>query len=307
MRTKRLSIILILMVFLLSLATGAWAYSTKYKLMGFSGTAGEVLVTGDVVCIADADGLIYKADANDATRRPAVGIVGLQARAIGDKVEVITHGILRGWTSLSEGASGYLSETAGAVTQSTPTYSQKIGLAISTTEYLINCQEYIDTSALTALGVLAGATPIILEGATADDYETTIAPTDPTADRTLSLPDRSGRFALDTAAVTASTTSPVTVTTTSLGQTLTNTGAGGAVLFNLPEASTWIGGTLDFAVGAAQNLDINPDNADQILGLTNAVGDAIRNATVGGTIRLKAVDATNIVVVSSYGTWSDAN
>jgi hypothetical protein len=36
------------------------------------------------------------------------------------------------------------------------------------------------------------------EGATANDHETTIAPTDPTADRTLTLPDTSGTFVLST-------------------------------------------------------------------------------------------------------------
>ena len=41
-----------------------------------------------------------------------------------------------------------------------------------------------------------GASPIILEGATADAYETTIAVTDPTADRTLTLPDATGTVAL---------------------------------------------------------------------------------------------------------------
>ena len=37
--------------------------------------------------------------------------------------------------------------------------------------------------------VLSGASPFVFEGATADDYETTLAITDPTADRTLTLPN----------------------------------------------------------------------------------------------------------------------
>lgn len=40
---------------------------------------------------------------------------------------------------------------------------------------------------ITATGVFAGATPIILEGATADASETSIAVVDPTADRTLTI------------------------------------------------------------------------------------------------------------------------
>lgn len=38
-------------------------------------------------------------------------------------------------------------------------------------------------------GTIAGATPFVFEGATANDYETTLAITDPTADRTLTIPD----------------------------------------------------------------------------------------------------------------------
>ena len=44
-------------------------------------------------------------------------------------------------------------------------------------------------------GTIAGASPLIFEGATADAFETTIAVTDPTADRTLTLPDASGTIA----------------------------------------------------------------------------------------------------------------
>ena len=52
----------------------------------------------------------------------------------------------------------------------------------------------------------ATATPIILEGATADDFETTITPTDPTADRTVTLSDDSGTVALWGIASTATAT-----------------------------------------------------------------------------------------------------
>lgn len=41
-----------------------------------------------------------------------------------------------------------------------------------------------------------GATPIVLEGATGNAHETSIAVTDPTADRTITLPDASGTVSL---------------------------------------------------------------------------------------------------------------
>ena len=39
-------------------------------------------------------------------------------------------------------------------------------------------------------------TSIVFEGATADDYETTLAVTDPTADRTITLPNATGTVVL---------------------------------------------------------------------------------------------------------------
>ncbi len=40
--------------------------------------------------------------------------------------------------------------------------------------------------------VLSDASPLVFEGATADAYETTLAITDPTADRTVSMPNATG-------------------------------------------------------------------------------------------------------------------
>jgi len=168
------------------------AYSVKQVILRVSGVAGETLTTGQAVCFKDADGYVYKADANDSALRPAIGVVGSKTGTSGETVEIIIIGTLTGWSSLSENGEAYLSETAGALTQSAPSYSQQIGAAISETDYLINCKSYFDSSAVTALGVLSGAAPIVLEGATANDYETTVGVTDPTADRTITLPDASG-------------------------------------------------------------------------------------------------------------------
>ena len=38
-----------------------------------------------------------------------------------------------------------------------------------------------------------------------------------------------------------------------------------------------------------------------------AAGDAIRNATAGGSVTLTVLDATNIVATAYQGTWSDVN
>ena len=149
----------------------------------------------------------------------------------------------------------------------------------------------------------------IFEGSTADGYELTLSSADPAADVSVTIPAKTGTIALLTQTVTAKTQAdtPVTVSAGDAGQIYDNTGAGGAVVFNLPEASTVIGKSFTFCVTAAQALDVNPADGDQILGLTNAAGDAIRNATAGGSVTLTVLDATNIVATAYQGTWSDVN
>jgi len=132
--------VLALLLVLMPMASQANAYDIKKVWARFSATAGESLSTGEVVALKDADGKAYKADADNSAFRPAVGIIG-KGGASGDKVEIITHGIFTGWSSLAEGSAGYLSTTAGAVTQSEPSsYKQQVGVAISATEYLFDFQ-----------------------------------------------------------------------------------------------------------------------------------------------------------------------
>lgn len=96
-----------------------------------------------------------------------------------------------------------------------------------------------------------------------------------------------------------------TITSSQCGQTFVNSGA---VLMNLPEASGVLGCKLTFVTLNASNFDINPDNADTILTLTNAAGDMIRNATVGNSVVLQAVSASQWAVIGTpNGTWADNN
>lgn len=52
-------------------------------------------------------------------------------------------------------------------------------------------------NAFTSQQTFNGASPFIFEGATDDTFETTIAVADPTADRTLTMPDKTGTFAIE--------------------------------------------------------------------------------------------------------------
>jgi hypothetical protein len=157
---KNMAVMLLLAVFLVLAWTlpASAAYSVKQQWVRFTATAGEDLATGEVVCLKDADGKAYQADANDAALRPAIGVVRLAADS-GDQVEIIVVGVLRGWSSLKEGAPAYLSETAGAITQTAPTsYQQEVGWAISTTEYFIGTKAPLSDPELLAIAGLTSAT-----------------------------------------------------------------------------------------------------------------------------------------------------
>lgn len=115
----------------------------QQKFARFSAIAGETLSIGDVVCIKAADSQAYKADADDASLRPAVGVIG-KGGVVNTTVEIITSGILAGQAAMSPGYRIYLSNTAGAMTMTEPTNPQILGwvmpgtvdTATSTTYYI---------------------------------------------------------------------------------------------------------------------------------------------------------------------------
>ena len=84
-------------------------------------------------------------------------------------------------------------------------------------------------------GVLTAPGNIIFEGATANDHETTLAITDPTADRTITLPDATG-----TVAITANKLDVFAATTSAELRTVISdeTGTGGLVFADTPTLVT---------------------------------------------------------------------
>lgn len=99
--------------------------------------------------------------------------------------------------------------------------------------------------------------------------------------------------------------SATTLTKSQCGSTIVS---GGAHTMNLPEASTVLGCRFTFIVGAAQALVINPDNADQILLLTDSAGDSISADAAGESVTIEAISSSQWAPVGAEkGTWSDAN
>ena len=119
-----------------------------------------------------------------------------------------------------------------------------------------------------------GASPIVLEGATADGFETTVAVTDPTADRTLTLPDATGTVALQDLAFNAQTGTTYTFVLADAGKMITSSNGSAQTLTVPPNSSVAyatgtqiivqaIGsGTATLAAGAGVTINSKDSNMD---------------------------------------------
>jgi|GEM_PF-1456667 len=128
-----LAIVLLMAFFLAPQSQAAERWKTKFMRFSATAGAGQTLVTGDVVCFASVDGRVYKADADDPSRRPAVGVID-KGGTEGSTVEIVISGILAGQTDASAGSPLYLSTTAGALTTTKGTgadaYVQVLGVVM---------------------------------------------------------------------------------------------------------------------------------------------------------------------------------
>lgn len=132
----------IAMLVLLVYAAPADAAYWKQKYIRFSATAGETLTIGDVVCIKGSDGKAYLADADDASYRPAVGVVS-KGGSSAATIEITVRGIISGMPEASPGARLFLSGTPGDFVTTAPTNAQAIGWVMpgtdaSSTTYFID-------------------------------------------------------------------------------------------------------------------------------------------------------------------------
>lgn len=132
---------------LLLFAAPAWSTGRIERVDSrFGCTVGENVAEGDVLMMKST-GVCWKADADDATLRPAIGVAGFAAKT-GTGVSVVTRGQVGGMSALTKGAGMWLHTTAGGLTQSTPSaYYQAVGAAISATQYVLNVQNPADSAA----------------------------------------------------------------------------------------------------------------------------------------------------------------
>ncbi len=110
-----------------------------------SGIAGGSFTVGDAVVFNSSE-VWVKADASAAST--AKGLVGICVSCgtrrsdgsvvSGDKVDVVVHGRVAGWSGLNGGTDYYLSDTAGKIADAAGTVTRFIGQANSTTVLFVN-------------------------------------------------------------------------------------------------------------------------------------------------------------------------
>lgn len=132
-----------------------------------------------------------------------------------------------------------------------------LGSTNTTSTLTLNAGVNDTTGGITIVGAINGASPLVLEGTTVNSFETTVAVTDPTADRTVTVPDKTGQVQLASAAsvITAGATPTLTVglsnlytdtiTTDDQNQTITFSGGGTAGDMITIIFQTDSGGSLD--------------------------------------------------------------
>jgi hypothetical protein len=143
----------------------------------------------------------------------------------------------------------------------------------------------------------AFGTSIVFEGATADSFETTILATDPTADRTLTLPDATGTVALTSdITVTASSTTTFSNKSISLGSnTVTST---------LAQLNTAISDADVASLAGTETLTNKTLTSPVISSITNGAA-TLTLPTSTGTIALTSDIAAGIVTETGTQTLTN--
>lgn len=124
-----------------------------------------------------------------------------------------------------------------------------------------------------ATGFWGVANGVAFEGASADDYETTLAVTDPTADRTITLPNATGTVALVG------------------GYPVTATGSAAAGGANVSEVTITVKDAAAATVAAVHHIDVWLSDAATCEGLTVT--------SASGTVQAKAASGTDLQVYSA--------
>jgi hypothetical protein len=147
-------------------------------------------------------------------------------------------------------------------------------------------------------------TKITFEGATDDDYETVLAITDPTADRTITFPNATGTVSTTTATETLTNktlTSP-TINGGTFSGTFTGTQDLTGVVLSGASPLVFEGATAD---AYETTLTFTDPTADRVITMPNATDTLVGKATTD-TFTNKSIDLGTNTLTGSLAEWNTA-
>ena len=247
---------------------GAVSASDAGGLGSFTYTSGTGVFEYTGPSDADVRGKISVASGEGLTYNSSTGVLGTSAIP---NAQLANDDITIGSTAIALGATG--STIAGLTSLSSTTLVSGVA------------------DAANAISIASGT--ISFEGATANDFETSLAVTDPTADRTITFPDSTGTVALTSDIsypVTASNTVTFSNKSISLGS---NTVTGTTAQFNTALTDG------DFATLAGTESLTNKSLTAPVLNATSA--------TVGGKILFKEGTDNGTNAITLLGAASTAD
>jgi len=176
------------------------------------------------------------------------------------------------------------------------------------------------------LGTVQGGSPLVFEGTTADGFETTLAITDPTADRTITLPDYTGTLSTLTGTETLTNKTWNFANNTMVGQLAVANGGTGVGTFtsngllygngtgNLQVTAAGTSGQLIIADGSgvptfvSMSGDATIDNAgaltigaDKVALATDTTGNYVATVAAGNGISVSGSGSENAAVTVGLG------
>ena len=254
-------------------ARGAVSATDSGGLGSFTYTSGTGVFEYTGPSDADVRGKISVASGEGLTYNSSTGVLGTSAIP---NAQLANDDVTIGSTAIALGATG--TTIAGLTSLSSTTLVSGVA------------------DAANAISIASGT--ISFEGATANDFETSLAVTDPTADRTITFPDATGTVALTSDIsypVTASNTVTLSNKSISLGS---NTVTGTTAQFNTALTDD------DFATIAGSETLTNKTLTTPIL---SAPVLKATSATVGGKILFKegTDNGTNAITLLGAAATAD--